>query len=112
MNKIHQACSDVNSLSPSEVECTLSPSITDSGYSTVGLFFVTDSQDVERFESPITQMSSIDESVSLEEYKVQVDEALREYFLTNNVMELIQQVAEEFIYPQLYRRIGCPTIRL
>ena len=40
----------------------------------------------------MAQMSSIDESVSLEEYKMQIDEALREFFLTNDVMELIQWV--------------------
>ena len=84
MNKIHQACFDVNSLSPSEAEHTLSPARTDSGYST----------DVESFESPMAQMSSIDESVSLEEYKMQIDEALREYFLTNDVMELIHCIEE------------------
>ena len=35
-------------------------------------------------------MTSVDDGISLDEYKTQVDEALREYFLSNNVMELIQ----------------------
>ena len=37
-------------------------------------------------------MTSVDEGISLDEYKAQVDEAYREYFLLNNVMELIQWV--------------------
>ena len=42
------------------------------------------------FESPISHLTSIDESVSLEEYKAQVDEALREYFISNDVVELLR----------------------
>ena len=40
MHKIHQACFDVNSPSPSEVEHSLSPVKTDSGYSTVRMVLV------------------------------------------------------------------------
>lgn len=38
----------------------------------------------------MSPMNSIDTTVSLEEYKVQVDEALREYFATSDVMEFIE----------------------
>lgn len=41
-------------------------------------------------------MTSVDDGISLDEYKAQVDEALREYFLSNNVMELIQWALPSF----------------
>ena len=41
------------------------------------------------FESPISHLTSIEESISLEEYKGQIDDALREYFVTNNLVELL-----------------------
>lgn len=70
---------------PTEVaENPLSPGAKDSGYSS----------DTERFDSPISQMTSVDEGISLDEYKAQVDEAYREYFLSNNVMELIHLIRE------------------
>lgn len=38
-------------------------------------------------ESSVSTLS--DEPISLEEYKAQVDEALREYFVTDDVMEIL-----------------------
>ena len=45
----------------------------------------------------MSPMSSIDTTVSLEEYKTQVDEALREYFVTSDVMEFIELPLPSFL---------------
>ena len=45
----------------------------------------------------MSPMNSIDTTVSLEEYKTQVDEALREYFVTSDVMEFIELPLPSFL---------------
>ena len=49
--------------------------------------------------SPMSPMNSIDHWITIEEYKAQLDEALREYFVTSDAMEFMKSLLGRPCHP-------------